>query len=43
VAAARGVEMPITEQMVQVMHEGKNARRAVEELMTRGLKSETEL
>jgi glycerol-3-phosphate dehydrogenase (NAD(P)+) len=43
VAAARGVEMPITEQMVQVMYEGKSARKAVEELMTRGLKSETEL
>ena len=43
VAAARGVEMPITEQMVHVMYEGKDARRAVEELMTRGLKSETEL
>jgi glycerol-3-phosphate dehydrogenase (NAD(P)+) len=43
VAAARGVEMPITEQMVQVMYEGKSPRKAVEELMTRGLKSETEL
>ncbi len=42
-AAQRGVEMPITQQMVAVMHEGKNARKAVEELMTRGLKSETEL
>jgi glycerol-3-phosphate dehydrogenase (NAD(P)+) len=43
VAAARGVEMPITEQMVHVMYEGKDPRRAVEELMTRNLKSETEL
>ncbi|HBL31197.1 MAG TPA: glycerol-3-phosphate dehydrogenase [Acidobacteria bacterium] len=43
VAAAKGVEMPITEQMVQVMYEGKDPRRACEELMTRGLKSETEL
>ena len=43
VAAAKGVEMPITEQMVAVMYEGKNPKRAVEELMTRGLKSETEL
>jgi glycerol-3-phosphate dehydrogenase (NAD(P)+) len=42
-AAEQGVEMPITQQMVAVMHEGKNARKAVEELMTRGLKSETEL
>jgi len=43
VAAARGVEMPITEQMVAVMYEGKNPKQAVGELMTRGLKSETEL
>lgn len=43
VAAARGVEMPITEQMVQIMYHGKDPRKAVEELMTRGLKSETEL
>jgi glycerol-3-phosphate dehydrogenase (NAD(P)+) len=43
VAAARGVEMPITEQMVQVMYHGKNPRKACEDLMTRGLKSENEL
>lgn len=43
VAAAKGVEMPITEQMVQVMYEGKDPRKACEELMTRGLKSENEL
>ena len=42
-AAQRGVEMPITQQMVAVMYEGKDPRRAVEELMTRELKSETEL
>jgi glycerol-3-phosphate dehydrogenase (NAD(P)+) len=42
-ASQRGVEMPITQQMVAVMHEGKNARKAVEELMARGLKAETEL
>jgi glycerol-3-phosphate dehydrogenase (NAD(P)+) len=42
-AALRGVEMPITEQMVEVMYQGKDPRRAVEELMTRGLKDETEL
>ncbi|HEX4960028.1 MAG TPA: NAD(P)H-dependent glycerol-3-phosphate dehydrogenase [Thermoanaerobaculia bacterium] len=41
-AAQRGVEMPITQQMVAVMHEGKNARKAVEELMTRELKPEIE-
>jgi glycerol-3-phosphate dehydrogenase (NAD(P)+) len=42
-AALRGVEMPITEQMVAVLYQGKDPRRAVEELMTRGLKDETEL
>ncbi|HSS48907.1 MAG TPA: NAD(P)H-dependent glycerol-3-phosphate dehydrogenase [Thermoanaerobaculia bacterium] len=42
-ASQRGVEMPITQQMVAVMHEGKKARKAVEELMTRELKAETEL
>lgn len=42
-AAQKGVEMPITQQMVAVLYEGKDARRAVEELMTRELKSETEL
>jgi len=39
-AAQRGVEMPITQQMVAVMHEGKDPRRAIEELMTRERKSE---
>jgi glycerol-3-phosphate dehydrogenase (NAD(P)+) len=42
-AAQRGVEMPITQQMVAVLHHGKDPRKAVEELMTRELKSETEL
>jgi glycerol-3-phosphate dehydrogenase (NAD(P)+) len=42
-AAQRGVEMPITQQMVAVLYEGKDPRRALEELMTRELKSETEL
>jgi glycerol-3-phosphate dehydrogenase (NAD(P)+) len=42
-ARLRGVEMPITEQMVAVIYEGKDPRRAVEELMTRGLKAEAEL
>lgn len=42
-AAARGVDMPITRQMAAVMYEGKDPRRAVEELMTRELKSESEL
>jgi glycerol-3-phosphate dehydrogenase (NAD(P)+) len=40
-ARQRGVEMPICQQMVALLHEGKDARRAVEELMTRDLKSET--
>jgi glycerol-3-phosphate dehydrogenase (NAD(P)+) len=42
-AALRGVEMPITRQMVAVLYEGKDARLAVEELMTRELKAETEM
>jgi glycerol-3-phosphate dehydrogenase (NAD(P)+) len=42
-AARHGVEMPITEQMVAVMYQGKDPRRAVEELMSRGLKAEAEL
>jgi glycerol-3-phosphate dehydrogenase (NAD(P)+) len=42
-AARVGVEMPITQQMVAVMHEGKDPRRAAEELMTRELKEEADL
>lgn len=42
-AARHQVEMPITQQMVAVLHQGKNPRRAVMELMTRGLKAEAEL
>jgi glycerol-3-phosphate dehydrogenase (NAD(P)+) len=42
-AMVKGVEMPITQQMAAVMYEGKDPRRAVEELMTRELKSESEL
>jgi glycerol-3-phosphate dehydrogenase (NAD(P)+) len=42
-AAQAGVAMPITEQMVAVLHHGKDPRRALEELMTRELKSETEM
>lgn len=42
-ASQRGVEMPITQQMVAVLYQGKDPRRALEELMTRELKSETEL
>ena len=42
-AQARKVEMPITEQMVQVLYENKSPKLAVEQLMTRDLKSESEL
>jgi len=42
-AADAGVEVPIIEQMVAVMYEGKGARQAVHELMTRDLKREAEL
>lgn len=34
-AARYGVEMPITEQMYAILHEGKGAREAIRELMTR--------
>ena len=40
-ARARGVEMPITEQMHAILHEGKAPREAIHELMTRSSKSET--
>lgn len=40
-ARARGVEMPITEQMYAILHEGKSPRAAIHELMTRSSKSET--
>ncbi len=42
-ARERGVEMPITEQMVQVLYHDKSPRQALEELMTRELKEEAEL
>ena len=42
-ARKSGIEMPITEQMMQVMYEGKPARQALEDLMTRELKAEAEL
>jgi glycerol-3-phosphate dehydrogenase (NAD(P)+) len=35
--------MPITEQMVAVLYEGKSPRRAVDDLMNRELKEEAEL
>jgi glycerol-3-phosphate dehydrogenase (NAD(P)+) len=37
------IEMPITEQMMAVMYEGKAPSQALQELMTRALKAETEL
>ena len=40
-ARARGVEMPITEQMHAILHDGKSPRDAIYELMTRSSKSET--
>jgi glycerol-3-phosphate dehydrogenase (NAD(P)+) len=39
-AHARGVEMPITEQMHAILHHGKSPREAIQELMTRSGKSE---
>lgn len=39
-ARARQVEMPITEQMYAVLHDGKPPRDAIQELMTRSFKSE---
>lgn len=42
-ARRSGVEMPIVEQMMQVIYEGKPPPAALEELMTRELKAETEL
>ena len=42
-ARQRGVEMPITEQMMALMYEGKSPEETVEELMTRELKSESRL
>jgi glycerol-3-phosphate dehydrogenase (NAD(P)+) len=40
-AHARGVEMPITEQMYAILHDGKAPREAISELMGRRGKSET--
>jgi len=39
-AHARNVEMPITEQMHAILHDGKSPREAIQELMTRTGKSE---
>jgi glycerol-3-phosphate dehydrogenase (NAD(P)+) len=40
-ARARKVEMPITEQMHAILHEGKSPNEAIQELMARSGKSET--
>jgi glycerol-3-phosphate dehydrogenase (NAD(P)+) len=40
-ARARNVEMPITEQMDAILHQGKSPRDAIQELMTRSGKSES--
>lgn len=40
IARAKGVEMPISEQIYQVLYRGKSPRAAVEELMSRTLKAE---
>ena len=40
-AHARGVEMPITQQMYAILHEGKSPREAIEQLMSRSGKSES--
>ena len=39
-AQARGVEMPITEQMHAILHEGKSPKGAIQDLMARTGKSE---
>jgi len=39
-ARARGIEMPITEQMHAILHDGKAPREAIHQLMTRTAKSE---
>ncbi len=40
-ARRRNIEMPITEQMNAILHEGKSPRDAIHELMTRSAKNET--
>ena len=40
-AQARKVEMPITQQMYAILHDGKSPREAIEQLMSRSGKSES--
>lgn len=42
-ALDRDVEMPIIDQMVEVMYEGKSSKQALRDLMTRELKEESRL
>ncbi len=42
-ARARRIEMPITEQMYAILHQGKSPRDAIHDLMTRSAKSEIAL
>ena len=42
-AERRGVEMPITEQMVEILYRGKAPRQAVKDLMARERRAEAEL
>ncbi len=42
-AERRGVEMPITEQMVEILYRGKSPTQAVRDLMARELRAEAEL
>ena len=41
-AQARKVEMPITQQMYAILHDGKSPREAIEQLMSRSGKSESD-
>ena len=41
-AGSVNVEMPITEQVYELLYEGKEPRRVVTDLMSRGLKRETD-
>lgn len=42
-AHRHGVVMPITEEMVRVLYEGKHPRQSIESLMSRSLRAEAEL
>ena len=42
-ARQRGVDMPIVEQMVEILYHGKPPAQALRDLMTRELKAEAEL